>query len=71
MDSVIGDRSGDKEAFADKGELQDRFQSLKYENTGLLTRQKLLEQEMIESQKHDQNRILELKNSLYREQKKM
>ena len=38
LESVVQDKSGDKEGFTDIGDLQDRFRNLKTENNTLMRR---------------------------------
>jgi len=38
LDKVVADKSGDKEGFSDILDLQNRFRSLKKENSNLLSR---------------------------------
>ena len=71
LDQVVEDTSGDKEAFADVGDLHNRFKSLKNENTGLLERKRQLEGELNETKDRERNQIQELKNVLHNEQKRM
>lgn len=65
LESVVKDNSGDKEAFVDISDLQDRFRSLKNENDNLLHRKQGLNKEMEDTRKGEKIRLNELNNELY------
>lgn len=71
LESVVQDKSGDKEGFTGIEDLQDRFTSLKNENKTLMTRKQAINQEMEEARAREKNKLNELKNTLYEQQRKM
>ena len=65
LESVVKDKSGDKEGFTDIADLQDRFKSLKNENKQLVQRKSNINKEMEEARSREKNKLNELKNTLY------
>ena len=65
LESVVKDKSGDKEGFEDIEDLQKRFKSLKNENKLLVQRKASINKEMEEARAREKNKLNELKNTLY------
>lgn len=71
LESVVHDKSGDKEGFTGIDDLQDRFKSLKSENKTLMSRKQAINQEMEEARAREKSKLNELKATLYDQQRKM
>ena len=71
LESVVQDKSGDKEGFTDIGDLQDRFRNLKTENNTLMRRKTQINIDMEEARIREKDNLNELKNMLYGLQRKM
>lgn len=65
LESVVQDKSGDKEGFTEIDDLQKRFKSLKNENKQLMLRKAAINKQMEEARVYEKERLNSLKNTLY------
>ena len=71
LQSVVNDKSGDNEGFSEIIDLQNRFISLKDENKQLMKRKAHINQLMEEARAQEKDKLNQLKNTLYDQQRKM